>query len=93
MWTAPEPKDLLPILHAPAFAPKTQSDDRRRQPSNKYLWESLPPATNSVTHSAGEYVRGETSTTNTVENFYSVFKRGMKGVYQHCEAKTICAAT
>ena len=25
-----------------------------------------------------------TSTTNTVEGFYSVFKRGMIGVYQHC---------
>jgi hypothetical protein len=23
-------------------------------------------------------------TTNTVESYYSVFKRGMKGVYQHC---------
>ena len=22
--------------------------------------------------------------TNTVEGFFSVFKRGMKGVYQHC---------
>ena len=22
--------------------------------------------------------------TNTVEGFYSIFKRGMKGVYQHC---------
>jgi transposase-like protein len=32
-------------------------------------------------HSAGEYVVGETHT-NTVEGFYSVFKRGMKGVYQ-----------
>lgn len=26
-------------------------------------------------------------TTNTVESFYSVFKRGMKGVYQHCAEK------
>jgi transposase-like protein len=26
-------------------------------------------------------------TTNTVEGFYSVFKRGMKGVYQHCAEK------
>ncbi|GGL60752.1 DDE transposase [Wenxinia marina] len=34
-------------------------------------------------HGAGEYVRG-TVHTNTVEGFYSVFKRGMKGVYQHC---------
>ena len=25
--------------------------------------------------------------TNTVEGFYSVFKRGMKGVYQHCKEK------
>ena len=25
--------------------------------------------------------------TNTVEDYYSVFKRGMKGVYQHCSEK------
>jgi hypothetical protein len=37
----------------------------------------------SVNHGEEEYVRGDVST-NTVENFYSVFKRGMKGVYQHC---------
>jgi transposase-like protein len=36
-----------------------------------------------VTHSAGEYARGDV-TTNTVEGFFSIFKRGMKGVYQHC---------
>ncbi len=36
-----------------------------------------------VNHLAGEYVRGEV-TTNTVEGFFSIFKRGMKGVYQHC---------
>lgn len=36
-----------------------------------------------VTHSKDEYVRG-TVHTNTVEGFYSIFKRGMKGVYQHC---------
>ncbi|TPJ33244.1 IS1595 family transposase [Mesorhizobium sp. B2-8-3] len=35
-----------------------------------------------VTHSKDEYVRG--SVTNTVEGYYSIFKRGMKGVYQHC---------
>jgi len=37
-------------------------------------------------HGAGEYGRGEVHT-NTVEGFYSVFKRGMKGVYQHCSEK------
>jgi hypothetical protein len=25
--------------------------------------------------------------TNTVEGFYSIFKRGMKGIYQHCSEK------
>jgi transposase-like protein len=34
-------------------------------------------------HGQGEYGRGEVHT-NTVEGFYSIFKRGMRGVYQHC---------
>lgn len=37
----------------------------------------------TVTHSKGEYVRGLVHT-NTVEGVFSVFKRGMKGIYQHC---------
>lgn len=36
-----------------------------------------------VTHSRFEWVRGEIHT-NTVEGYFSVFKRGMKGIYQHC---------
>jgi transposase-like protein len=40
----------------------------------------------SVNHHEEEYGRGIVHT-NTVENFYSVFKRGMKGVYQHCAEK------
>jgi hypothetical protein len=40
----------------------------------------------SVNHSRDEYVRGNVHT-NTVEGFYSIFKRGMKGVYQHCAEK------
>jgi transposase-like protein len=40
----------------------------------------------TVRHSAGEYVRGEIHT-NTVEGFFSIFKRGMKGIYQHCGEK------
>jgi|SRR5665213_313467 len=39
-----------------------------------------------VSHKNDEYVRGVVST-NTVEGFYSIFKRGMKGVYQHCSEK------
>ncbi|SDB31173.1 IS1595 family transposase [Bauldia litoralis] len=41
----------------------------------------------TVKHSAGEYVRYEDGFaihSNTVENVFSVFKRGMKGTYQHC---------
>jgi transposase-like protein len=40
----------------------------------------------SVNHSADEYVRGDAHT-NTLEGFFSVFKRGMKGVYQHCSER------
>jgi transposase-like protein len=52
----------------------------------------------TVKHSAEEYVRtnfywqdGQPKTekvhTNSAEGFYSIFKRGMKGVYQHCGEK------
>lgn len=37
-------------------------------------------------HGAGEYVRGDVHT-NTIEGYFSIFKRGMKGVYQHCGKK------
>lgn len=40
----------------------------------------------SVHHAAGEYVRGKVHT-NNAENYFSVFKRGMRGVYQHCSEK------
>ena len=40
----------------------------------------------TVNHSADEYARGDV-TTNTVETYFSVFKRGMRGTYQHCKEK------
>lgn len=40
----------------------------------------------SVNHMGGEYVRGDAHT-NTLEGYFSIFKRGMKGVYQHCKEK------
>lgn len=39
-----------------------------------------------VVHSKKQWGRGEIHS-NTVEGFYSIFKRGMKGVYQHCSEK------
>ncbi len=44
----------------------------------------------TVNHAKDEYVRREGEkmiTTNAVEGYYSIFKRGMKGVYQHCKEK------
>jgi transposase-like protein len=46
----------------------------------------------AVDHSRGEYGYTDRKTgtkinTNTIEGYYSIFKRGMKGVYQHCSEK------
>ncbi|MGA3303789.1 MAG: IS1595 family transposase, partial [Methylovirgula sp.] len=44
----------------------------------------------TVNHAHEEYARREADrliSTNTVEGYYSIFKRGMKGVYQHCGEK------
>ena len=43
-------------------------------------------AHHSVNHGRGEYVSRDNKLlhTNTIEGYWSVFKRGMKGVYQHC---------
>jgi transposase-like protein len=44
-----------------------------------------------VYHAKEEYVRyvpeGPTIHTNTIEGYFSVFKRGMRGTYQHCKEK------
>lgn len=40
----------------------------------------------TVKHSVGEYARGDVHT-NSAEGFFGVFKKGMKGVYQHCSEK------
>jgi transposase-like protein len=43
--------------------------------------------TSETRHDGKPLVVTTTITTNTVEGFYSIFKRGMKGVYQHCREK------
>jgi ISXO2 transposase-like protein len=40
----------------------------------------------TVRRSADEYVRGDVHT-NAVEGYFSIFKRGMRDVYQHCSEK------
>lgn len=40
----------------------------------------------AVAHWKGEYVRRDdpSITTNQIEGFFGIFKRGMRGIYQHC---------
>lgn len=40
----------------------------------------------TVDHAAKEYVRGDVHN-NSAEGYFSVFKRGMRGTYQHCAEK------
>ena len=75
--------EIMPIIWA-NVAPGTRimTDEARQYgPLSRYFTEH-----DFVSHGMGEYVRGDVHS-NTVEGFYSVFKRGMKGVYQHCAAK------
>jgi transposase-like protein len=75
-------KTLLPILQA-NIAPdaKVMTDE-----AGYYIGLRKHFEHGFVRHSAGEYVsRADRSIhTNTIEGFFSVFKRGMKGIYQHC---------
>jgi len=40
----------------------------------------------TVNHSAHEYARDDV-TTNSVEGYFGIFKRGFNGIYQHCREK------
>jgi len=74
---------LVPILRANiAKETAVMTDD-----AGQYAHLSKEFASHEyVNHSAGEYGRGDVHT-NTLEGYYSIFKRGMKGVYQHCSEK------
>ena len=56
----------------------------------QYVNLSDDPAEHGVVpHGTGEYVRQDDKTihTNTIDGYFSIFKCGMKGVYQHCAKK------
>src|SRR5947209_104293 len=76
--------DIGPILRN-NIAPETTINTDQ---GSWYRWVGKEFAGHStVDHSREEYARyegGELISTNTVEGFYSVFKRGMRGIYQHC---------
>lgn len=76
-------KDIHPILRANIAAEARLMTDEAR-----LYWKVGKEFAehNRVLHAGGEYVRKGDVTihTNTVEGFFSIFKRGMRGVYQHC---------
>ncbi len=63
------------------------SREARLMTDESKLYKRLDVASHErVRHAAKEYARGDVST-NSVEGYFSIFKRGMKGVYQHCSEK------
>lgn len=67
---------------------KTQLHTDESKLYNKAL--NVVAGHHKVNHTAKEYVRYEhafNAHTNTVEGYFSVFKRGMRGTYQHCAEK------
>ena len=61
---------------------RLHTDESRLYPEVGQLFA----AHETVKHSADEYVRGDVHT-NSAEGYFSIFKRGMRGVYQHCAEK------
>jgi transposase-like protein len=75
--------DVMPILKANIAKETALMTDEAGQ----YCSADKHFASHGFTrHSAGEYVRGEIHS-NTIEGYFSIFKRGMKGTYQHCGEK------
>ena len=73
-------KTLLPILRENIATEAVVYTDEAGQYTNlkkEFATHDL------VQHGEGEYGRGDVQT-NTIEGYLSIFKRGMKGVYQHC---------
>jgi transposase-like protein len=77
-------KTLRPILLANISHEARLLTDEAGQYSVAHIYFS---GQETVNHKAEEYVRlsDRSIHTNTIEGFFSVFKRGMKGVYQHCD--------
>jgi transposase-like protein len=75
---------LVPILRANIAAETAVMTDEAGQYA--HLNKEHFASHEFVSHGAGEYVRGNVHT-NTLEGYFSIFKRGMKGIYQHCSER------
>lgn len=61
-------------------------DDSRLVTDGSNVYKAQVMKHESVDHSKFEWSRGDVHT-NTLEGFFSIFKRGMVGVYQHMDKK------
>lgn len=78
-----KPATIAPILRENMMAEARLATDE----AGHYLHIGREFAAHGVVrHGREEYVIGEVHT-NTIEGYFSIFKRGMKGVYQHCAKK------
>lgn len=80
-------KTLLPILQANISENAHVMTDEAAQYNNRYAGLGRFFREHGIVcHSMGEYVSytDKNVHNNTIEGFFSIFKRGMKGVYQHC---------
>ena len=66
--------------------PKVIHDDSRLLTDGAQHYKFQYRKHESVDHSKYEWVRGDVHT-NTLEGFFSIFKRGLTGIYQHCESQ------
>ncbi len=74
---------------APVVAKNVSRESRLQTDSAAYyrnIGKEFKGGHGTTNHGIGEYVRGN-DYSNTVEGYFSIFKRGMKGVYQHCSEK------
>jgi transposase-like protein len=72
--------DIAPVLRSnvsPEANLMTDEGTWYREPGREFASHK------TVNHRSDEYVRGDAHT-NTAEGYFSIFKRGMIGVYQHC---------
>lgn len=88
--------DIMPLVRANVAREATVMTDEAK---HYYGVADEFAGHGTVKHSEDEYVRDEVWIdkanrlhvepihTNTVEGYYSIFKRGMKGIYQHCKEK------
>lgn len=80
--------EVVPIIKANVSRETSMMTDS----AQLYKYQLMDFASHDrVDHTKDEYVRyvdlNHTVHTNTVEGYFSVFKRGMRGTYQHCKEK------